>query len=524
LAKVAAAIAVATASGLTLTVAAYGSTAKESASDLIGKTYVVAVTSINTRTSMPAVFSVVGAELTTVCPDGSGTLAPQGKIYLWLDASSGPQQGTPAINKGEFFSGMTPLPASSMNFTAKSGHRYPATRANAVNQTYNPNANVDDGLLDATFYFTVPISTRTGVILISKSSMMGTPYTGFVGGSALLLTTAGPTSIPLAFPKDLTVTTTPTTIPVAIAAGSTGANFLNVVGALFTVCIVGYIALKVRRRYRRHAALPTSPRVVAHPSTSPPDTSTSVATPPKPPTVAIAKDDLLRVAVMGPLTIEPSRHAATDPLRAFIAYLALHDDRPQNADEIQTALWPDDGIHNGVTQKTFLNYVSRARQFIGVQHLPEVQSGSGYSLASTATDWREFRTLAQAAERTHGSKAIAMRREALTLVRGVPFEGDTTSYFEWSVAQKYVTSMIEGVTRVADQLQRDLVSTGDLDSAEWAVRQAMKLAPTELPLWRALVDVCDARNDDNVMTRFWVEAEHELWPKAVDELRARLVG
>jgi hypothetical protein len=177
-----------------------------------------------------------------------------------------------------------------------------------------------------------------------------------------------------------------------------------------------------------------------------------------------------------------------------------------------------------VTQKTFLNYVSRARQFIGVVHLPEAQNGSGYVLANAICDWREFRTLAMTAERSPLSESIILRRKALEIIRGVPFDGDTTPYFDWSITQKYVTSMIEGVTKVADTLQRDLVVAGDLDGAEWAIRQAMKLAPTELPLWRALVDICDARNDDNVMSRFWVEAEHDLWPKAVEELRIRLVG
>jgi hypothetical protein len=84
--------------------------------------------------------------------------------------------------------------------------------------------------------------------------------------------------------------------------------------------------------------------------------------------------------------------------------------------------------------------------------------------------------------------------------------------------------MIEVVTTTAHQLQADLVMVDDLDGATWAVKQAMRLAPTEMPLWRDLVDICDARGDQTLLTRFWEDAERALWPAAIKELQMRLVG
>jgi DNA-binding SARP family transcriptional activator len=520
LARVVAGLMLVAITGLASTITGNASGVRESAIDTIGRTYSIAVESTSGQSRFPVLFSVIGAELNTVNPDESTAMAPPGMIYLWLDARSGPERGTSATNQGDYFSNMTPLPATALSFIAKSGSHYEAIRANPISQTYNPNSNSDNGLLDATYYFTVPISTRAGTIMISKSSTMGTQYTGFVGVEQLLLTVGGPTSIPVSFPKTFTVTTT-MTVPQGQAPGTRGANLLNDVGLLLVLLFVAYIALKSRRHQQRRGAPPVNPPTTTKPA---PATASIMRVPTPKPASESSTAGQLRVAVMGPLDIRPCRREATDPLRAFIAYLALHDDRPQSADEIQTALWPDDGNRNGVSQKTFLNYVSRARLTVGVEHLPEAQNGSGYILANATTDWREFRTLALSADQASGSEAILLRREALALVRGVPFEGDTTSFFEWSVTQKYTTSMIGGVTVVADKLQRDLVSTGDLDGAEWAVRQAMKLAPTELPLWRGLVDICDARDDRNVMNRFWAEAERDLWPKAVEELRARLIG
>ena len=503
-----------------------------SALDQISASYEVPITNPGDHLTLTSVLLVTSAILDTYKPDDRAIHAPKGMIYLSLQMSSGPvQQQSSDPNYGHFFSTMTPLPPSAFSYVTASHRSYPVTRVNPIDQTYNPNGTTDDGLVDATYYFTVPISNRSGTIVIAKSRTIGDEYQGFVGGAPTLLSVGGPTKIAVRFPKELTVTTT--TVPRSTASSGGAAPFggaARLLDSLFrflvltlvigAVILVGTIRLFINWRQRQRSPDPRPDNRDSPASTTVHRERRRVT----PVAAAPAPTSALHVDVLGPLRITPSAKDTSDPLRAFVAYLALHDDRPQTADEMQTALWPDNGTINGVTQKTFLNYVSRVRQFVGVHHLPEAQNRSGYALTNVVCDWRKFRTLALAADQAPKAQAIELRQEALRLVRGVPFEGDTTPYFEWTTAQKYVTSMIEGVTTVADKLQGDLVSAGDLDGAEWAIRRAMKLAPTELPLWRALVDICDARDDENVMTRFWADADHHLWPKAVEELRSRLVG
>jgi DNA-binding SARP family transcriptional activator len=507
-------------------VVANASGVKQSAVDAISATYSIPIVNSSDGVSLNAVLLIRNALLTTANPDGSGAFAPPGKIYLHLQASSTPTQyPTSSAKWNTFFGQMTPLPASAFSYVTTSGRTYRATRVNSFAAPQYYDATSDNGLVDATYYFMVPISNRTGTILIGPARTVGVESSGLSISALTQLNVGGPSRISVRFPKDLT-TITAATVPANLPPGTVAAHLLNDVGLLLTLVLLAYITRVVRRRRRRRAHTPRGDGPEARTVTSPTTvkaTRTVVDSSTLDPN-AEATTNLLRVGVMGPLRIDHGGDEATDPLRAFVAYLALHDDRPQTADEIQTALWPDDGGRNGVTQKTFLNYVSRARQLVGADHLPESQNGSGYALANAQTDWREFRTLALGADQSPQQEAMVLRQRALRLVRGTPFESDTTSYFEWVTVQKYATNMIESVTKVADQLQSDLVSAGNLDGAEWAIRQAMKLAPTELPLWRALVDICDERGDENVMARFWAEAERALWPKAVDELKARLVG
>jgi DNA-binding SARP family transcriptional activator len=303
---------------------------------------------------------------------------------------------------------------------------------------------------------------------------------------------------------------------------------LNEILSIVSLIFFGLIFWRMRRRTRRQVkyvpvfyppadtqrtASPPQPTEIRRPASY---------DPPKPKTDVETHE--LRVNVLGSLQIEPSTKGAADPIRSIIAYLALHDDRPQSADEIQNALWPESMKVSSVAQKTFLNYVSRARQTVGTQYLPEANGRPGYELVNTSSDWREFRAFAQRANTSTREQSFELRRNALQLVRGVPFDGESSTFFEWAVNQKYVTSMIEVVTTTAHQLQADLVMVDDLDGATWAVKQAMRLAPTEMPLWRDLVDICDARGDQTLLTRFWEDAERALWPAAIKELQMRLVG
>lgn len=481
--------------------------------------------------SLPSTVYVTGAELSTTNSVGAQGLAPKGLIYLTFSASAGPVQlNYGQANWGHFFSAMRPLTPSAVTFRSGTGRRYAAHESNPVSQANNPNSTSDDGLLDATYWFLVPSDTRSGTILIGPATTAGTEFNSFVGQSTTALRVSGPIAFRVSFPSKLTATPVshPKSLTTLPATNAAPVSALNELLTILSLLFFGLIFWRVRRRkHRRVQYVPVfyPPANTQRPTSSPrpteaPQPAPYVATKP----ATEVRTGELRVNVLGSLQIEPAAKGASDPIRSILAYLALHDDRPQSADEIQSALWPESMKVSSVAQKTFLNYVSRARQTVGTQYLPEANGRPGYELVNTSSDWREFRTLAMKANSSTKEQAIELRQSALQLVRGVPFDGESSTFFEWAVNQKYVTSMIETVTTTAHQLQADLVKVDDLDDALWAIKQAMLLAPTEMPLWRDLVDIYDAQGDQALLTRFWQDAERALWPAAIKELQARLVG
>lgn len=507
--------------------------AQRSSIDQINEVFTIQITNPSDGVTLPSTVFVKDAGLSTTSYAGISTHAPKGEIYLSFGAETSPEEDQYGqADSGHFFSTMTPLAPSDVTFTSGAGGQYVAKESNPLNQANNPNASSDNGLLDATYWFLVPVNTRTGVISIGPGTTEGVEFHGFVGQATTPLHIAGPISFKVSFPSKLSGGVAGgsrhSVLPPSSEALPT-ASFaaLNEVLSIVSLMFFGLIFWRVRKRFRRRPhyvpvfyptasdEYPTSPKTAEakRPASSVTPKSTTEA-----------PEGQLRVNVLGSLQIEPSSRGASDPIRSVLAYLALHDDRPQSADEIQSALWPESMKVSSVSQKTFLNYVSRARQTVGVQYLPEAGGRSGYQLINMSSDWREFRALATKANSSAKEQAIELQRKALQLVRGVPFEGESSTFFEWAVSQKYVTDMIETVTNVAHQLQAALVMVDDLDGATWAIKQAMLLAPTEMPLWRDLVDICDARGDQTIITRFWQDADRALWPAAIKELQARLVG
>ena len=144
------------------------------------------------------------------------------------------------------------------------------------------------------------------------------------------------------------------------------------------------------------------------------------ARPPRP-----ESDSRLRVNVLGSLTITPTDGPVSDPVRAIVAYLAMHAERPLALDEIQNAIWPLTDKGHDIKRSAMHNYMANARKAVGDRHLPTASGRPGYQLVDSATDWNEFQVpLAQAAS---AEKEVAreVRKEALSLVRGEPFAADT---------------------------------------------------------------------------------------------------
>jgi hypothetical protein len=172
------------------------------ATDQLALSYEIPITNPADGLSYPSVLLVSGARLDSQMPDGSGVNAPDGKLYLTVQMSSGPVQhnfGDPAY--GNFFSNITPLPASAFACRPTKGQVFPATRSDPANESVTANADTADGLVAATYACLVPDNFRAGSVVIGPSSTIGTEYQNMTGGSPTVLHVGGPTSCSRPVPR-----------------------------------------------------------------------------------------------------------------------------------------------------------------------------------------------------------------------------------------------------------------------------------------------------------------------------------
>ena len=521
------------------TVTADASSIKKTAIDQIDQSFRISVTDPLNRTDLPAVLRVLDATLTTNDPSANSSSPPKGEIYLTVHLSCGPVHFQSAtLGPGDFFSTMTPLPATALRYVTASGRGYVPTRIDPVNQANNPYASSDNGLVDATYYFTVPITNRRGTFEILPSRTFGTQYEGYVAIGTATLNIGGPTKVALQFPQKLTVTTS---TPhhhghgTETGNGTMFASMLNFASTLLGVFLVGsfYVA---RRRSRRRRARQVQPIfVVRETPGAPGPTSSPVSVVDVPSTTHVqatpssdrsrpADTSTLRVDVLGPLTLSPCNGTASDPVRAIVAYLAMNNERPHTLEEIQTAIWPLTENGTDIKRPAMRNYMADARRVIGERHLPTASGRSGYQLVDVTTDWSEFEGLVAQSQGVAKPAALPLRRQALALVRGVPFTADTSRYFTWAFSTSVVYKITETVTTLAHTVSRELVLTSDLSGAEWTLRQGLLCDPACVTLWEGLTDVLLEGKDASLLDLHWKAAETILESHEVTALRARKHG
>ena len=518
---------------------ASASTIKKTATDQIDESFRITVTDPLNRTDLPAVLRVLDATLTTDDPSAHSSSPPKGEIYLTVHMNCGPVHFDNAnLGPGDFFSTMTPLPATALRYVTAPGRSYVPTRIDPINQANNPYASSDNGLVDATYYFTVPITNRRGTFEILPSRTFGTQYEGYVAIGTATLNIGGPTKVALQFPQKLTVTTS---TPhhhghgTETGNGTMFASMLNFASTLLGVFLVGsfYVA---RRRSRRRRARQVQPIfVVRETPGAPGPTSSPVSVVDVPSTTHVqatpssdrsrpADTSTLRVDVLGPLTLSPCNGTASDPVRAIVAYLAMNNERPHTLEEIQTAIWPLTENGTDIKRPAMRNYMADARRVIGERHLSTASGRSGYQLVDVTTDWSEFEGLVAQSQGVAKPAALPLRRQALALVRGVPFTADTSRYFTWAFSTSVVYKITETVTTLAHTVSRELVLTSDLSGAEWTLRQGLLCDPACVTLWEGLTDVLLEGKDASLLDLHWKAAETILESHEVTALRARKHG
>ena len=235
-------------------------------------------------------------------------------------------------------------------------------------------------------------------------------------------------------------------------------------------------------------------------------------------------NEVLRIDVLGPLTISPVFAPPSDPVRAILAYLAMNHERVLTLEEIQNAIWPltDNGVD--IKKPAMRNYMMQARRCVGERHLPTASGRPGYQLHQFDTDWDEFQKLLDLATKAPRGEATALRRRALDLTKGLPFTADTTRYFTWTFSTSAVYKIVESVTSLAHVLCTELVLTGDLAGAQGVVRHGLLTDPASLTLWEDLTDVLLESTDQSLLDLHWKAAGLVLRDEDVLLLRSRVNG
>jgi hypothetical protein len=514
--------------------------------------------------SSPAVVTITSATLNAFPPTGPPQPPTSGDANLILSVSSTYPEDPTDPTAGHYFAAMVPLPGSALTFSPQGQPAVSATAINPVGQGDQQQVGgQSDGLLDATYSFLVPAGTTSGTLTVAAAQTNGYEYTHFIANSNVPLQVSGPTNFPLTFPAVPAVSTQPkppwfgaplppTGSNAAQAGGAAGAGGGSGSGGGFPVWLAVVIlaiaaaavvtAQQVVRRRRRDqtpavqsVALPIDNRP-ADPAAGPPlgsdeapgKGSTDEPAPPSPtftppPPVPLAADGHPVVSIIGPVEVDrwlqPPERAVITHLGSF---LATHADRPVTSDRLLLALWPTESDRQEVTKKTLHNYLSTLRRDIGPEYFPDAVNTGGYRFVGVVTDWQRFGELSSDADGVNGSEADRLRTEALSLVRGQPFEGAPSPTYDWVDAESLRSSITVAVVGVAHRLATDLLATGDLAHAEWAAGQGLKTSPTEETLWIDRARVVRAAGDPMAERRFWRDASAALGPGTAERLKRNL--
>ena len=171
------------------------------------------------------------------------------------------------------------------------------------------------------------------------------------------------------------------------------------------------------------------------------------------------------VAIVGWL-VAPTRRVVVE----LLCYLALHRGRPVRGEELRAALWPsEEGVE--ASAKSLRTYMSLLRQCLSPELVPEATKSTGYRLSGdVTTDWDAFQDhVASADQNAEASVQTDALRNALALVRGMPFVGVASGTFMWAWSAEMLASTMEvAIVAAARRLVNLSLASGDQRTAMWA--------------------------------------------------------
>ena len=478
-----------------------------------------------------------------------------------------PPAGSPSGS--DFVDGFSALPGSDLTLDLPGGQTASATH---VGSTTN-------GLLDGSYFFTVPADLTSATLVITPGSQTGVEYPVFTGDTATIEFPQPATfSIDLP-PVPAAPQPTNTSAPAAGnhsehgEASSTVASpmrsqltwdwVLLLIG--IAILLLALLGLKWRRRRRRgrrkqlHGPAPFRPlrpiplapaplALSAGPSIDPdeglggspdplregadgaygPTTCDLEATPAMagsasagtaaPPIIAASQP--VEVLMLGPIEVvgwrvRPRRKVVT----ALLCYLCLHSDRPVSGDRLLTALWPLESERPEASRASLHTYASELRRSLPDGCLPDAGTTNGYLLAAgVASDWVTFTSLTDEADDAEPDAAAVLLDGALSLVRGAPFGGATSELFEWATTGHHIAAMEVAVASCAHRLGTLRLTAGDGPGAEEVALRGLVGVPDSALLHADRIRAATVNGDPAGLRRAWKNARQSLGEEGVARL------
>jgi DNA-binding SARP family transcriptional activator len=484
---------------------------------------------------------VKSATLTYFAPGSSGsTPGNPAQAFLVLDLqSSYPSVPYGQPDWGHFFSSFTPLPGNQLTFTPDGAGAIPAT-ADTADFSSTQAANDDDGLFDAVYSLAVPATTTGGTLNVVPGTASGMEFTGFTGsGTTVPITVTGPASVALSFPAvpagpanqkqppwvdaplpttGLVAAGTATGDPAGPHGSSGGTGIPLWAGLLALVVAVALgVGLDQARRRHRAAVATTAGDVVAA------DTSVQPVAGPVPADAAAPSsrdDERFRFDCIGPPRARGwSEEPESELLREMAGFLALQE-RAVTLDDVSLALWPIGGTRDAPSRETLHTYMSRLRKALGHDRLPDATAGRGYRITDAETDWGIFQELVARAEGAAETEAMTLRRQALSLVRGVPFASIRPGQYGWALESGLVDHMTVAIVRCAHVLAGQYGASGEVEEARAALEAGLLASPAEEQLFADLWHLAATKGDSSEQRR----ARARIVPALGTEAAERICG
>jgi len=211
--------------------------------------------------------------------------------------------------------------------------------------------------------------------------------------------------------------------------------------------------------------------------------------------VAAAGAGAPRILLLGPVKVEGAIDGLVEPSRRnrlteLAAILALNPGCDHTV--IDASYYPGERVGDNA-RNTQISKLRRwlGRDSAGDDYLPRYHDAdASYQLHDAVlTDWDQFKQLLAAGPVAASTEALD---QALSLVRGRPFEGTRARRYIW--ADRIKQQMITAIVEAAYELARRRLMAGDWRAAEEATVLGLSIEPGIERLWRVRILAAHASN------------------------------